>query len=145
MTERRELVIVRWYEAPRERVFDALVNPSLLARWMGPRGSTVERCEVDARVNGKFRFGLNFGGTGVVLTGVYRQVENPARLAFSWGVEGSGDDSEVTVQLEPLRGGTSLLLTHFGLTPEDFAQNDAGWRELFDRLAEALGVSSGPA
>jgi uncharacterized protein YndB with AHSA1/START domain len=109
---------------------------------MGPRGSQVVSCEVDPRADGKFKFGLVFGGNSFTLAGVYRAVEAPKRLAFSWGIEGAGDDSEVTVQLEPARGGTSLLLTHRGLRPEDLAQNDAGWRELFGRLDEALGATT---
>lgn len=142
MSERRELVVSRWLSAPPERLFEAFTSPELLMRWMGPRGSRMTRCQVDPREGGRFRFGLEFeGGMAIELTGVYRALEFPLRLAFSWGVEGEVDESEVTVQFVANQGGTNLLLTHRGLSLEDLEQNEAGWRELFERLEEALSGS----
>lgn len=143
MERNREIVLTRWFATSPDAIFDAFVNPAVLTRWMGPRGSRVVECSVEPRPRGRFRFGLEFdGGMVIVLTGTYRAIESPVRLAFSWGIEGQDDDSEVTVQLSAVRGGTALLLTHRGLTVEELAQNEAGWVELFDRLGEALGVDS---
>jgi uncharacterized protein YndB with AHSA1/START domain len=47
--ERRELVLSRVFDAPRELVFQAWTDPKHLAQWWGPKGFTNPVCEVDAR------------------------------------------------------------------------------------------------
>ena len=49
----REILITRTFDAPRELVFRAWTESSLLARWWGPRGFTNPVCEWDARPGGK--------------------------------------------------------------------------------------------
>ena len=140
MNEGRELLVSRSFPVPMARVFEALVNPKLLMRWIGPRDSVLLGCEVDARVGGRFRFSLEIQGMGqFALAGTYRAVEPPQRLAFSWGIEGEDDDSEVSIQLDEAGGVTTLLLAHRGLSLDEIGQNEAGWNEFFDRLAEMFG------
>lgn len=135
----RELIVFRRLAAPPERVYQAFVDPDLLVRWMGPRGTSLAACVVDARVGGRFRFELAFdGGGSVVLTGTYRDLSPGQRLAFSWGIEGEDDDSEVAVHLAPFESGTALRLEHRGLAMHEIEQNEAGWIEFFDRLEIAL-------
>ena len=135
----RELIVLRTLAAPPDRVFAAFVDPTVLVRWLGPKGSALSGCTVDAQVGGRFRFELSFdGGGAVVLTGVYREIDPGRRLAFSWGVEGESDDSEVVVELSSLPLGTQLRLEHRGLAMHELEQNEAGWNEFFDRLEEAL-------
>jgi len=135
----RELIVVRRLSAPPQRVYEAFVDPDLLVRWMGPRGTSLTACAVDARVGGRFRFELAFdGGGSVVLVGAYRALDPGRRLAFSWGIEGEDDDSEVAVHLVPFESGTALRLEHRGLAMHELEQNEAGWNEFFDRLELAL-------
>ncbi|WP_239313813.1 MULTISPECIES: SRPBCC domain-containing protein [unclassified Frankia] len=49
-----ELVITRIFNAPRELVYRAFVDPDQIAQWFGPVGFSVPRdtVEVDARVGG---------------------------------------------------------------------------------------------
>lgn len=68
----REIVMTRWFDAPRRLVFEAMIRPELLRRWMfGPPGWTLAECEVDARVGGRARYvwrgpdGNGFGMTSV--------------------------------------------------------------------------------
>jgi uncharacterized protein YndB with AHSA1/START domain len=135
----RELIVIRTFNAPPGRVFDAFTDPAVLTRWLGPRGTTLIHCAVDPRVGGRFRFELAFdGGGSVVLAGAYREVEPATRLAFSWGIEGAGDDSEVTVQLTSLGERTELRLEHRGIARDELEQNEAGWNEFVDRLELTL-------
>ena len=39
----REILLTRVFDAPRDRVFDALTGPELLTRWHGPRGWSLLR------------------------------------------------------------------------------------------------------
>ena len=49
------LVIKRHFTAPPERVFAAFTEKTLMQAWYGPEDVTVPRCEVDARIGGKYR------------------------------------------------------------------------------------------
>ncbi len=70
----------RVIEDSRENVFDAWTQPDQLAAWWDPTGRPLERCEIDLRPGGSFRF-QNQGGTPPFV-GVYRTVERPAELVF---------------------------------------------------------------
>lgn len=51
----REVVMIRWFDAAPEAVFDALTDPALVPLWMGPHGWTLPVCAIDARPGGAFR------------------------------------------------------------------------------------------
>jgi uncharacterized protein YndB with AHSA1/START domain len=52
---KREVVITRIFDAPRDLVFKAWTDPKHMARWWGPMGFTNPICELDARVGGAWR------------------------------------------------------------------------------------------
>jgi uncharacterized protein YndB with AHSA1/START domain len=79
----RELVFTRVFEAPRDRVFEALTSPEQLQRWLlGPPGWSMPVCEVDPRPGGAYRFlwRSDADGTEMGMRGTYREVAAPARL-----------------------------------------------------------------
>lgn len=49
----REILTVREFDAPRERVFEAFTDPARLARWWGPKGFTNTFQEFDLRPGGR--------------------------------------------------------------------------------------------
>src|SRR6266550_2708771 len=51
----REVVMTRFFDAPRRLVFDALTKPELFKRWFGPRGWSLAVCEIDLKVGGGWR------------------------------------------------------------------------------------------
>lgn len=97
--------------APPEIVFDFLLKPELLARWIGR----------SRRREPKFGdpFILEFLDSGYIVRGAYREVSPPQRVVFTWGWEGRDDlppgASLVEIDLEPRDGGTLLRLRHSGL------------------------------
>src|SRR5258708_7146671 len=54
----REILIERTFAAPRRLVFEALTNPEHVAHWYGPRAMTLQVCEIDFRVGGRWRYVL---------------------------------------------------------------------------------------
>ena len=56
------LVIQRTFDAPRELVFKAWVDPKHLVRWLGPEGFTGRVIEIDARPGGAYRFHMRSAG-----------------------------------------------------------------------------------
>lgn len=132
--------IDRVLPASPERVFSALTQPDLFARWMGPEGSDVTVEEMTLTLGGRLAFLVNLpeGGPQFRLFGFYEEIEPPRRLVHSWAMDGDDEVSTVVFELEPHGEGTRLQLTHHGLTrPEDVAQNEGGWQHQLDRL-EAL-------
>ena len=52
----REIVMTRVFNAPRELVFKAHVDPTLIAQWWGLRDNTTIVDKLDARPGGAWRF-----------------------------------------------------------------------------------------
>ena len=71
-----------------------------------------------------------------VLTGVYREIDPPRRLVYTYRWE-TLPIAETLVEIELTEGpeGTELHLVHSGFPGRDFAdEHDAGWRQCFVRL-----------
>lgn len=79
------LELRRTLDAPRERIFKALTDPGELAKWWGPYGFTTPEVEVDLRVGGGYRFGMQPpDGALFHLAGEYLEIEPPSRLAYTF-------------------------------------------------------------
>jgi uncharacterized protein YndB with AHSA1/START domain len=123
------LQVRRTFAAPRERVFEAWLDPELLRQWLtGPRGRS-PHAEVDARVGGGFRISMTSrfgdlwallpGQTGVVyMVGRYLEITCPERLVFTVGWEEfptihlDREATTVTVEFHERGEETELVLTH---------------------------------
>ncbi len=121
--------VKRTFDASRDRVFEAWMDPDLLRQWLtGPR-ATSPSAEVDPRVGGEFRiamtsgvgkvFSLIPGQTGVVyMVGRYLEIDRPERLVFTVGWEEfptirvDPESTTVTVEFHEREEGTEVVLTH---------------------------------
>lgn len=130
------LEIRRLIPAARERVFDAWTQAKELDRWSAPSPMTA-RAEVDLRVGGRYRIVMRDpdGGERSV-GGVYRVVERPSKLVYTWKWDGSPmGDSVVTVEFHDRGNETEVLLRHEGLTDaESRARHEHGWMACLDNL-----------
>lgn len=52
----REIVMTRVFDAPASRVYEGLITPALLKRWLAVRGMTMDAVTSEARVGGRYRF-----------------------------------------------------------------------------------------
>lgn len=133
----RTLVLRRRFSAPPARVFRAWTEPSELVKWWGPGGFTVPLCEMDVREGGAYRTCMRSpAGEDHYLRGVYLEITPPTRLVFTWAWEQGdtvGDETLVTVELNEVRGGTELVLTHSGFaTTEARDRHNMGWSSSLD-------------
>src|SRR5579875_872573 len=104
-----ELMINRTINAPRERVFRAWTEAAELDRWFFPDPEIVTKSTVDLRVGGAYRIEMHrkdghvFGAHGV-----YREINRPGRIVFTWTADNCGDsvvqDSVVTVEFFDVDG-----------------------------------------
>ena len=78
----REIVVTRDFDAPRALVLDAMIDPAALRQWLGgPPGWTLDLCDVEKKLGGKYRFvWTNEGGAKMGMSGVYREYDPPSRI-----------------------------------------------------------------
>ena len=141
----------RRFAAAPEKVFAAFAEAHMISRWLSPSPEiTLTLLQFDFRVGGTYRFAYHVpGGETVVVGGVYRSIEPPSAIVFSWIIEPpdehAGIESEVTVTVTPDGGGTELLIRHEKLTRTDAVLRHAeGWRGALDQLAVQLEVQGSP-
>ena len=128
-------------DATPDRVFAALTDPDDLAAWWGPAGFTTPEIELDLRIGGGFRLGMQPpDGELFHLTGEFLEIERPSGLAytFRWE-EPDPDDRETVVRLAlgVMADSTRLSLRHGEFATEArLALHTSGWTESLQRLAE---------
>jgi uncharacterized protein YndB with AHSA1/START domain len=140
------LVLKRVFDAPREKVFDAWIDPRQLGAWMGPRGVRAEAPVLEAKVGGRYRVVMHMdSGQTPAVGGVYREIARPERLVFTWAWEGehpggvANHETLVTLTFRDVGGKTEMTMRHDGF--ENDAARDShshGWNGSFDKLGEML-------
>jgi uncharacterized protein YndB with AHSA1/START domain len=131
------LTIERDYDAEPARVWSALTGGRELADWFWPPrlGAGVE---TDPRVGGSYRIASEAGGMAV--GGVYRAVDAPQHLSYTWHWDGEDEETVVTVDLTPTPDGTHLRLFHAGFSDAQTRDEHAeGWQDCLERLPAHLG------
>ena len=145
------LVIVREFNAPIKVVWTALTDPDQAPEWWGPHGFHVPRESIDAdlEVGGLYRACMIEESTGKEhwWSGVHTDIEPPNLFMFThaWDKpDGTrGFETEVTIELEEIDGGTRMTFTQGPFeSVESRDRNGAGWGESFDRLANHLSVAA---
>jgi uncharacterized protein YndB with AHSA1/START domain len=145
-TEERTLVITRIFDAPRELVFKLWSDPKHLVQWMGPREYPAMKVDNDFRVGGKWRIGLRSidGSEDLWQSGVYREIDAPRKLAFTFmweGMKGGTPPNEtfVSIELKNLDGKTRMTFRQFLFdTVSNRNGHNYGWNSTFDRLDSYL-------
>jgi uncharacterized protein YndB with AHSA1/START domain len=146
MLEKKELEIIRVYDAPRELVFKVWTNPKHLAQWWGPHGFANPVCEIDARPGGAILIHMKGpDGTIYPMNGAYQEITAPERLVFiSAALDERGNKLfEIlnTVTFAEQEGKTKLTLkaTVSKITPDAWKYLDGmdqGWSQSLERLGE---------
>ena len=130
--------------APRERVFDAWLNPDRLARFLCAGDTHVARIEVEARVGGAFRVVMANDKGSSDHRGQYLEIQRPERLRFTWASPATnGADTDVTVTFETTDEGTRVTLVHVGLPDATAAgRHDSGWQSILAKCRALLDTAT---
>ena len=136
------LEVRRTFAAPRQRVFDAWTRPEALKRWAAPGAMTAPGAEVDLRVGGSYRIHMSApDGKEHRVIGVYREVDPPRRLVYTWTWETNPDvtDSVVTVEFLERGASTEVVLRHEALpSVESRDRHAVGWGGCMDKLGDVV-------
>ena len=135
------LTVTRTINAPPETVFDAWLNPEMLMRFMCPGpGMTTPSATADPQVGGRFDLIMKNGDDEMPHGGVYREIDRPNRLVFSWESPFNAEGSTVTLEFKPTSDGTHLTLTHVRFVDEQSRDNhQGGWTAILAKLDGVLG------
>ncbi len=112
--------------------------------WFGsdPNGKVLE-AKLDVQVNGSFSVTfVNFDGTKFTAQGIYKEVNEPNRLVFTWGWANQPDVAElISLQFAPNEYGTLMRFEQSNIDPQTTLHNyEEGWRSTFQKLEKALGT-----
>jgi uncharacterized protein YndB with AHSA1/START domain len=139
------LRLERLIPSPPELLFALWTEPAQLIRWWAPEGYEASVNDLDTRPGGRWRVTMRRTDGGVVVTsGIYRIVEPPRRLVFTWAWEDEsgarGHETEVVVSFEAAPGGTRVLLLQRRFESKQARDNHTvGWSSAFDRLTKIVG------
>ena len=110
---KQELFITREFEAPRELVFKAHIDPDLFVQWLGAHGYEMKLKEFEPRSGGGYRYihkdkdGNEYGFHGAF------HVMIPERMVQTFEFEGyPGHVSLDSMTLEELPGGRTRITIH---------------------------------
>jgi uncharacterized protein YndB with AHSA1/START domain len=97
--------------------------------------------QVDLRVGGRYRIVMRGpDGDDKIVGGVYRVIERPSRLVYTWKWEESAmADSVVTIEFHERGKATEVVLRHEGLSdPESRGRHEHGWKACLDNLVAIM-------
>ena len=136
----------REFDAPAARVFAAHIDPDLIPRWIGPRGTTVEMRHFDARTGGRWSYVVVGRGGRWAFYGSFHEVTAPSRLVqtFEYEDQPGHPNLDVLTFADLPRGRSRIDGLSVYLSAEDrdlLADVDSGRDEDFDRLDELLAAA----
>jgi uncharacterized protein YndB with AHSA1/START domain len=99
--------IIRDFDAPRDRVFRAWVDPELVAKWLGPKSSEIRIDQWNAHTGGNYRYAaVQNGVEEAAFYGSFHEVRPSERLVQTFTWEGMPDGVSLeTMTFEDLGDG----------------------------------------
>lgn len=111
---KRELIVVRTFDAPVSLVWEAWTNPEHLINWWGPKGFTNTFYEINIKPGGVWRFMMH-GSDGVDYPNriIFSEVVKYEKLSYAHDSDKENDTDlfEVNVLFEKQEQQTKLTMT----------------------------------
>lgn len=148
-TKERVFVIERIFDAPRELVFKAWLEPAQVAQWWGPKGYTNPVCELDVRPGGAIFIQMRGPDGGLYPTrGIFHEIVEPERIVMTTSAfedeEGNPqlevlntvtfsehkDKTKLTLRAVIVKSALSVEMALYGM--------EQGWNQSLERLAQFI-------
>jgi len=149
---KQELFIIREFDAPRDLVFRAHIDPDIIVKWLGPRDMTMIVETFESRNGGSYRYiHKDKNGNEYAFRGVNHEVTAPGRIINTFEFEGLPEKGHVvlgTLRLEALPGNRTRLVNQSVF--QSVADRDGmirsgmerGVNDGYERLDEILATKS---
>jgi uncharacterized protein YndB with AHSA1/START domain len=86
--EKLEIRMSRVLDAPRERVWEAHIDPKAIEQWWGPRRYKTKVEKLEPKVGGKWKFiNVDTDGTQHVFYGEFLEIVKPEKLTWTFTYE----------------------------------------------------------
>lgn len=153
MKDQNNLVLTRTFDAPRETIFNAWIDPLLIERWWGPNGVTNEVDMWDARPEGKLDLTMLAGkdlgplaGQKWPMTGMFEKVTKPDEIVFTSNAIMNGKEilrNRNSVKFEENDGKTKMTVTINVIKKTPEAEGalkgmEMGWNQQLDKLVKLI-------
>ena len=155
MKDQNELVIVRTFNAAKEKVWHAWSDEEHFKQWWGPKEFTCPDCTIDFIVGGKWLASMmDDKGNKIWSTGIYTEIIPNEKIVFTdcfadengnivssehYGMTGIPMEMKVTVLLKEINGKTEMTIIHEGLPEgEHLTGANAGWNTSIDKMEESF-------
>ena len=132
-----ELSITKEFAVSKRLVFRALTDHDHIKKWNSPKNFDVTFSEGELKVGEKYRYGMQSGeGPEMVLTGKYKEIDQPDRLVYTQSRLGAPDsETEISITLEENEGKTTMVFQHSGFPSKEFRDGAIhGWNQAFEKL-----------
>jgi uncharacterized protein YndB with AHSA1/START domain len=144
-----KLVITRVFDAPREIVWRAWTDTECFKQWFKQNEDLkILSVKMDVCVGGRYRIQTRHPDDEYFTSvGVYREVNPPERLVFTWAWEKDGSEPDfgevelpetlVTLDFRARGKQTEMVFTQTNFTSAQSRDNhNRGWSAYFDQLAK---------
>ena len=140
------LTMTRIFNAPRELVFAAWIDPDQLAQWWGPEHlhTPRETVTVEPRVGGTWAATMVMDDNGMEFpsTGTFTRIDPPNGFElYNEPNQFFAFSASVAVTFEDVDGGTRMtIVQHFDTESFDFGDSILGWGTSLEKLRRLLAV-----
>jgi uncharacterized protein YndB with AHSA1/START domain len=138
----QQVLITRIFEAPREHVFRAWIEPDEVAAWYGPEGVDAprDRIHIEPRVGGRWELTMVQHGGGAEFSIGYEILElvQPELIVLRSDPMpeiGMHEPTVVRVEFHDHGDKTRMTLSDGPLPPAGRRPAEAGWRAAFEKLS----------
>lgn len=150
---KKELLMTREINVPREKAFRAWLKPELVKQWWGPKGVTIPVCEIEAKPGGKINIVMEAGeelgkfkGMKWPMEGKFVEISEPEKIVFTANAINNGTTvlEHLTTVTFTEANGTTTMKVHVEVTKVNpggefaVAGMEQGWNEQFNKLVEFL-------
>ena len=104
------IVTHRTVDAPRDLVFEVMMDPKHIKHWMGPAALEMVSGESDLRVGGKYRYVFRApDGMEFAFSGIYKEIDRPTKAVRTYVFEPFPDAEAIeTMTLDEKNGKTTI-------------------------------------
>jgi uncharacterized protein YndB with AHSA1/START domain len=137
--------ITRDFDAPREQLFRAWLEPEEVAAWYGPEHmeAPVDRIRIEPRIGGRWELTMVSPGDGAEFSIGYEIVElvEPALIVLRsdpMPQMGMAEPTVVRVELEEREGKTRMSLSDGPYPSPGADRAEAGWQAALENLSRRV-------